>query len=118
MIRRAFAIVLLGGVFLASCLSPTLPLPPPDPPTDVTDAGDGYWQIRGDCPPGVPVIVRIAGELYGEDDDDQDGRYFIEVPGDYCQFAEVFFIADDTVTTSTGFYLVPTQQGFPEDNCH
>jgi hypothetical protein len=112
MLRRAFIVLLLAAT---SCLSPTLPLPPPDPPTDVTDAGDGNWQIRGDCTPGAVVIVRIAGELYGEDDDDADGRYFIDAPGELCQFAEVFFIVDDGVTTSTGFYLVPTTDGVAAD---
>lgn len=45
------------GAFLAGCLSPTLPLPPPEPP-EVEQIGHGVYELRGSLPMPGTVYVR------------------------------------------------------------
>ncbi|HVW25794.1 MAG TPA: hypothetical protein VHC69_10510 [Polyangiaceae bacterium] len=45
------------GVVAPACLSPTLPLPPPDAP-DVEDLKNGYFRLQGALPVYATVLVR------------------------------------------------------------
>src|ERR1051325_9489505 len=45
------------GVFAPSCLSPTLPLPPPEVP-DGRDLGNGYYRLQGNLPVFGTVIIQ------------------------------------------------------------
>ena len=45
------------GVVVPACLSPTLPLPPPDAP-DVMDLGNGSFRLTGSLPVFATVYVR------------------------------------------------------------
>jgi hypothetical protein len=47
------------GALFAGCLSPTLPLPPPSPP-EVTQVGQGRYELRGSLP--------MAGTVYVENE--------------------------------------------------
>jgi hypothetical protein len=82
-------LALLGFGVLCGCLSPTLPLPPPDEPGVVTSLGDGTWEIEGDCMPGaiVAVVNDRTGEGAIEEDRDRDGRYSVVLPADPCDLA-------------------------------
>ena len=56
--RRLLALA-LWAAGLAACLSPTLPLPPPEEPTSISaSAVEGYWDVRGQCTPGAVVLVK------------------------------------------------------------
>ncbi|WP_437594548.1 hypothetical protein [Sorangium sp. So ce1000] len=81
----ALAISLLSG---AACLSPTLPLPPPEPADTIRPSADreGVWQISGNCSPGARVSLFNERTQRGviEDDTDGNGRYHIEIEAQLC----------------------------------
>ncbi|WP_437283638.1 hypothetical protein WME90_21925 [Sorangium sp. So ce375] len=81
----ALAITLLAG---AACLSPTLPLPPPEPADTMRPSADreGVWQISGNCSPGARVSLFNERTQRGviEDDTDGNGRYHLEIEAQVC----------------------------------
>ncbi|KYF47794.1 hypothetical protein BE04_41620 [Sorangium cellulosum] len=97
MLRRALhlafalAISLLAG---AACLSPTLPLPPPEPADTMRPSadGEGVWQISGNCAPGARVSVFNERTQRGviEDDTDRNGRYNLEIEAKLCDLLLVW----------------------------
>ncbi|XXY23538.1 hypothetical protein WME88_28395 [Sorangium sp. So ce216] len=91
MLRRAslhFAIALATSLLAgAACLSPTLPLPPPEPADTIRPSSvEGMWQISGNCTPGARVSVFNERTQRGviEDDTDNNGRYHIEIEAELC----------------------------------
>lgn len=82
-------IALLGALALPSCLSPTLPLPPPDVETVTESTEGGVWQISGTCSPGALVTVLNdetgAGVVF--EDRNQTGQWFVELPAEQCDRA-------------------------------
>jgi len=105
----------------SACLSPTLPLPPPEAPDSVSESsvGDGVWDVRGVCTPGARVLVKNTetGVIAGRDDDDYDGHYLIPIQADLCDFAVVYELVDDNASDGTGFTIQPTVNGLPDDSC-
>ncbi|WP_437683715.1 hypothetical protein [Sorangium sp. So ce131] len=98
MLRRAalhlafvLALSLLAG---AACLSPTLPLPPPEPADTMRPSAEaeGVWQISGNCMPGARVSVFNQRTQRGviEDDTDGNGRYHVEIEADLCDVLVVW----------------------------
>ncbi|WP_437738501.1 hypothetical protein [Sorangium sp. So ce1335] len=86
-LRFAFALAttLLAG---AACLSPTLPLPPPEPADTMRPSAgaEGMWLISGNCTPGARVSVFNERTQRGviEDDVDGNGRYHVEIEAELC----------------------------------
>ncbi len=65
--RRALlplAALAVFAIFVASCLSPTLPLPPPQVET-VATTSDGQWQVSGSCLPGALITVFNTKTAHG-----------------------------------------------------
>jgi hypothetical protein len=66
-------LVLTAGVCLASCLSPTLPLPPPNRPDVSAPDESGLVRLQGVAAPRAEVIAwnhgtgLIAGQVTGDD---------------------------------------------------
>jgi hypothetical protein len=57
MLRRSFALLVLGGS-LAGCLSPTIPLPPPDEPTITPSTEPNKVQLAGrNATAGAFIVV-------------------------------------------------------------
>lgn len=125
-IRALFATQLLA---LSGCLSPTLPLPPPDAPTSVTEntsnppgteADARHWLVRGGSTAGAVVLIRNAatGRIFGVEDANFDGRYTIAVEADACDLAEVWEVVGDVSSTRTEFLIVPTLNSVADEtNC-
>jgi len=113
------ALLLLAG--LGACLSPTLPLPPPDEPENITaDANEaGVFRVSGLCTPGSLVLVQnlATGLIWGLEDDDADGRYSIRVDGELCDPAEVSEIVGSTTSDTTFFILESRVNGLPQGEC-
>ncbi|MEQ9325201.1 MAG: hypothetical protein RIF41_38905 [Polyangiaceae bacterium] len=110
----------LWAAGLAACLSPTLPLPPPEEPTSISaSAEDGYWDVRGQCTPGAVVLVKniATGVIAGTEDDDADGRYLVRLEGDVCDPAEVTEIIESESSPATFFVLQPVTNSTPDDSC-
>lgn len=107
-------------VALAACLSPTLPLPPPEEPDSVGLSDDAdIWEVRGQCTPGALVLIQnlATGLIVGIEDRDADGRYFLRVEGQLCDPAEVSEIIDTTSSDETFFLLEPRINGLPQGDC-
>ncbi len=107
------------------CLSPTLPLPPPDAPTSVTEDtsttakpdGTRRWLVRGASTPGSIVLIRNAatGRIFGVEDLNHDGRYTLAVEAETCNVAEVWELFGDVTSERTSFLVAPTVNGEVDD---
>jgi len=92
--RRLFLILSLGTLGMAGgCLSPTLPLPPPDEPR-VESAGQGLVTLSGRVPePNVPVIaVNNDTGLYAGEDADEVGRYRFQIAAEPGDQMEIWYV--------------------------
>jgi hypothetical protein len=110
----------VGLVGVSACLSPTLPLPPPETPDAVGASVDaGVWEVRGSCTPGATVLIRNVntGVISGTEDKNNDGRYFIRVDAEACDGAEVFEIVDTTTSDASFFLIEPTTNGVGDGSC-
>ena len=79
----------LSALGATSCLSPTLPLPPPD--VDVsTEAADGqHWILSGTCTPGalVTVLNEETGLGVVFEDRLENGQWTVELEAQQCDRA-------------------------------
>lgn len=95
--RRLVAGLLLGAITLGGCLSPTLPLPPPEEPDSITAGNDGVWELRGDCLAGAEVIA--VNESTGRGavfvDLESTGRYSLVIEGEACDVAIISQVLSD-----------------------
>jgi hypothetical protein len=93
--RRSLLRSLAAALFVAlpACLSPTLPLPPPEAPDTISPqaASPGVWTISGSCLEGAIVIVfnEATGEGAVVEDRDRDGRYEAQIEASLCDLAWV-----------------------------
>lgn len=90
-------LLLLGaGLSLASCLSPTLPLPPPSRPDVGAPDASGYARLQGYAAPRVEVIAlnrsnqQIAGQVTGD-----DSRYDFRIPAEAGDMIDLWYIDGD-----------------------
>jgi hypothetical protein len=86
-------LLLLTSLALSSCLSPTLPLPPPSrPDVSAPDAG-GYVRLQGVAAPDAEVLAwnhnndLIAGQVTGD-----DSRYDFMIAGESGDFIELWYV--------------------------
>lgn len=114
--RKFIAIATL--VFAGACLSPTLPLPPPAEPDQITLSAEGVWDVRGTCTPGATVLIQnvSTGVIFGTEDQDYNGRYFLQVDAQACDVAEVIEIVDSTVSSATYFVLESVTNSVPDSD--
>ena len=103
-------LALVAGVTLAvsSCLSPTLPLPPPEQPDTVQPGTDaGTWQVFGTCDAGA--IVTVFDETTGMgvvvEDRAMTGKYVVILAGSECDSAWVRESFQDEESSPTTFVL-------------
>jgi hypothetical protein len=86
-------LVLMAGVCLVSCLSPTLPLPPPDRPDVSAPDESGYVRLQGVAAPRAEVIAwnhntdLIAGQVTGD-----DSRYDFTMKAEANDFIELWYV--------------------------
>jgi hypothetical protein len=104
---------------LAACLSPTLPLPPPEEPDTIGLSADGVWEVRGLCTPGAVVLVQnlATGLIWGVEDKDGDGHYFVRVEGELCDPADVSELFGTTTSDGTFFLLETRISGLAQGEC-
>ena len=107
---------------LAGCLSPTLPLPPPEEPGTITENTDGTWQVAGSCIEGAQVV--LLNEARGRGvvlvDQDATGHYSIAVAGDACDVIVLTQSLGDEASGETRFALRAVESGAAVDPaaCH
>jgi hypothetical protein len=114
---RCSKLAIVWAITLASCLSPTLPLPPPDAPQTISVGIEpGTWRVQGQCTAGAVVLVKVNGLIAGIEDTNHDGRYSLTIKAEACDEAEVWELFVDTTSKSTGFIVQPTQAGAATDD--
>jgi hypothetical protein len=116
----SFALVALAA---PSCLSPTLPLPPPEVPDAIRiGSATGTWEVFGHCTRGAIVTVfnENAGVGVVFEDRDATGSYHVIVEGAECDVARVWEDVGGERSASKTFVLAPHEPGDPTDNpaCH
>jgi hypothetical protein len=89
--RRLLLVV--AGLCLASCLSPTLPLPPPDRPDVSAPDENGLVRLQGVAAPQAEVIAWnhdtdvIAGQVTGD-----DSRYDFTIAAEANDLIELWYV--------------------------
>jgi len=130
MLRRAalrltaLAVSLLA---VAACLSPTLPLPPPEDPDTIQPSAEhsGYWRVSGECYTGAMVTLFNDRTRKGVvvEDTDRNGRFSVEIEADVCDLVmisqEVVTEENGLETSSTSSFLIEerTSAGVVDDIC-
>lgn len=103
---------------LAGCVSPTLPLPPPDAPSGLAvETALGEWTVTGTCLHGA--LVTVFNEETGEgsvvEDRDQDGRYQVRIKAQRCDVGWVQQTLGQDASAPTTFVIMETVDGLPVD---
>jgi len=130
MLRRAalrltaLAVSLLAA---AACLSPTLPLPPPEDPDTIQPSAEhsGYWRVSGECYTGAMVTLFNDRTRKGVvvEDTDRNGRFSVEIEADVCDLVmisqEVVTDENGLETSSTSSFVIEerTSAGVVDDIC-
>jgi hypothetical protein len=106
-------LVWVGLLLLGACLSPTLPLPPPEEPGSISDLGNGEWAITGRCIEGAQVIgyndATGRGSVFI--DRNTDGIYTLAIEGEACDVVVIQQVIDDEASAETRVVLQPTENG-------
>lgn len=105
--RRAFVAIVLSGLFACSCLSPTLPLPPPVRPIVSPADREGYSTVRGRVPGGTTAIVEnlSTGNLIGKATD-ETGKFEIRIGASSYDRINVYYF-DGLERSQSIVVLVP-----------
>ncbi|HLM74656.1 MAG TPA: hypothetical protein VK459_18240 [Polyangiaceae bacterium] len=88
---RALALLVKGltALLFSACLSPTLPLPPPDVNSMHQAQTAGYWTVSGTCNTGA--IVTVFNERTGKgavvEDRENTGFFSVVIEADPCDLA-------------------------------
>jgi hypothetical protein len=113
----AAAFALLG----TSCLSPTLPLPPPDVES-VQAAGPKQWTIAGSCTPGAVVSVFNETQKRGVlvEDTNLTGRFVVDLAADLCDTGWVSEVSGTQTSSEAPFVVEPQSMNDPNASsaCH
>jgi len=113
---RLFAAVLVA---LPGCLSPTLPLPPPEIPDTLAPeaTSPGTWTISGPCLEGAIVVVFNERTGMGAvvEDRDRDGRYEVSIEAELCDLAWVSQALGEDESARTTFVVQDRTPSGPTD---
>jgi len=122
MLRRAvlgLGLLATLACVASSCLSPTLPLPPPEEPDTVQPLAHDpdVWTVGGTCIPGAIVEVfndtQSVGSVFA--DDQRTGRYSVEVRAKRCDLAWVKQDVEDESSGQTSFVIQEKNSAGVED---
>jgi hypothetical protein len=116
---RSAACALVGLVSLVgtSCLSPTLPLPPPEQPDTIHAQSTSTWLVSGSCQPGA--IVSVFDETSGVgvivEDRARTGHYVVSLQAARCDVAWITEEIDNQTSTETVFVVQERKAGDTTD---
>ena len=100
---------LLAGLCLASCLSPTLPLPPPDRPDVSASDENGLVRIQGIAAPKSQVIAwNHANNVLAGQVTDASSRYDFTIQAQANDFIELWYMQGSDESQSVQF-TVPAE---------
>jgi hypothetical protein len=116
--RVAVAVAGLAALAVAasSCLSPTLPLPPPTVDSAAEGMMAGLWEVSGECQASALVIVFNNNVGSGSTVEcSQAGLFHASVPGKMCDEVQVFQIEGNSLSSDTFIALEAYADGSPVD---
>lgn len=101
-----FALAAASALLGASCLSPTLPLPPPDVES-IQQAGTTHWTIAGTCIPGAVVSVFNDTQNQGVliEDTAQQGKFVVTLVADECDVGWVSQVVGTETSGQVAFVV-------------
>lgn len=115
-----FAFAAASALLGASCLSPTLPLPPPDVES-IQQAGPRQWTIAGSCIPGAVVSIFNDTQKRGllVEDTEELGRFVVQLDADACDVGWVSQVHKTETSGQIAFVVdvKPTPTGM-SSACH
>lgn len=107
----------LTALLFSACLSPTLPLPPPDVNSMHPAAAPGYWTVSGSCLTGA--IVTVFNERTGKgavvEDRENTGFFSVAIEADPCDFAWVKQEEGQETSARTTFTIQEKSQDLLDD---
>lgn len=119
LLLRLGLVALVGALAMPSCLSPTLPLPPPDVDSVTESLEDGVWQVSGTCTPGALITVLNdetgIGVVY--EDRDDTGKWFVQLPAALCDRAWVRQEVGTKGSALEEFIVEPFSPDQPGSDC-
>ncbi|NUQ74490.1 MAG: hypothetical protein HUU21_13120 [Polyangiaceae bacterium] len=116
---RAFALFVAGlfALLFSACLSPTLPLPPPDVNSMQQAQASGTWTISGTCLTGA--IVTVFNERTGRgavvEDRDNTGFFSVTIEADPCDLAWAKQEEGQDTSSRNTFVIQKKSQDLVED---
>ncbi|MFO0556076.1 MAG: hypothetical protein U0271_47305 [Polyangiaceae bacterium] len=114
-VAAMFGVVLALGILAPGCLSPTLPLPPPEEPETVHAESATSWQIVGTCIEGAEVT--LLNERTGRGvvviDLDNLGLYSATLEGEPCDVVLLSQSVGTEDSDNTRFVLEEISDGEP-----
>lgn len=101
-----FALAAASALLGASCLSPTLPLPPPDVES-IQQAGSKQWTIAGTCLPGAVVSIFNDTQNQGVlvEDTAQMGKFVVTLDADECDVGWVSQVLGTEASAQASFVV-------------
>jgi hypothetical protein len=101
-----FALAAASALLGASCLSPTLPLPPPEVES-IQQFGASQWTISGSCLPGAVVSVFNQSQNQGVliEDTAQLGKFVATLKADECDVGWVSQVVGTETSGQTAFVV-------------
>src|SRR6188768_1770813 len=108
--RSLLALTLAAAFTLVgtSCLSPTLPLPPPEADS-IVQTSDGRWTIAGSCNTGAIVTVfnQTQGQGVAIEDRELTGRFVIKLDANLCDVGWISQQVGEEPSGTSGFVVEP-----------
>jgi hypothetical protein len=113
----AFAALIIAP---AGCLSPTLPLPPPEISSVSQGSTAGSWTVSGDCIAGavVAVVDGKTGQGAAFEDLHETGFFTVTIQGAQCDLVQVTQWVEDgdqELSSETTIVLQAMADGEPVD---
>jgi len=99
---RRLLLLAAAGLLVSGCLSPTLPLPPPDRPDVSSPDQSGLVRIQGVASPQSEVIALnhgnnvIAGQVLRD-----SSRYDFTIQGEVGDAIEIWYVEGEDKSPST-----------------
>jgi len=105
--RRFWLVAALGAA--VGCLSPTLPLPPPDRPGVEGPDSSGSVTLSGHVIPGANVYADnlATGASAGQKADPQTGQYRFKIPAQVGDSMSLFY-QYDSVNSNRLYFTIPS----------
>lgn len=119
--RFARLFVFAAALGASGCLSPALPLPPPEPTFIEAAATPGRWIISGQSNEAHALIVvqnERTGEGVSATTDATTRAYTVELEARLCDAAAILELDEGSSEVArTPFIVQPTTNGFDDRSC-